>query len=273
MSRTAAPDGIVTATYYEIGRDFYGRKPSGKEVRLLRKAIENLAGALVSIGGFNAHTGERKPKLVSLVHLVESAVWGEDLDVAVPTRADAAKTGAMRGNSIEIKLAAWLLPQLNEQYVTYLDWRIQRKLEGLSKRLWVYLEAERFKGIGDGREASYIILGDKAYTALGVRHGRARARGQAHLRGRRALRVDRGRDQSCEPPHPPAACRPRRRARPPAGPPRDPRVARERRRRHRRGPGARRRLTGRPAQAAGVASARILSWSPPYQFPAGSAPE
>jgi hypothetical protein len=191
MSRTAAPDGIVTATYYEIGRDFYGRKPSGKEVRLLRKAIENLAGALVSIGGFNAHTGERKPKLVSLVHLVESAVWGEDLDVAVPTRADAAKTGAMRGNSIEIKLAAWLLPQLNEQYVTYLDWRIQRKLEGLSKRLWVYLEAERFKGIGDGREASYIILGDKAYTALGVRHGRDRDRRAALARaGKRICEVD-----------------------------------------------------------------------------------
>jgi hypothetical protein len=184
-------DGVVYATYYELGRDFYGRKPSGKEVRLLRQAIENLAGALVSIGGFNAHTGERKAKLVSLVHLLESAVWGEDLDVSIPTRADGAKTGALRGKSIELKLASWLLPQLNKQYVTYLDWKVQRKLDGLAKRLWIYLEAERYKATGEGREATYVILGEKAYTALGVRHGRDRDRRSALGRaGDRIVTVD-----------------------------------------------------------------------------------
>jgi hypothetical protein len=191
FEQRAPSDGIVRCTLYELGRDMYGRKPSGKEVRLLRQAIENLAGALVSLGGFNAHTGESKPKLVSLVHLVESAVWAENLDVAVPTRANAAQTGALRGNSYEIKLGSWLIPQLHKRYVTYLDWRVQRKLDGLAKRLWVYLEAERYKPVGGGREATYIILGEKAYTALGVRHGRDRDRRLALKRaGERIVQVD-----------------------------------------------------------------------------------
>ncbi len=165
-------DGLLNCTLYELGVALYGRKPSGKEVRLIRGAIENLAGALITIGGFNAHSGETKPKLASMVHLVESAVWAEDIEADVPTREDGAETGALRGNSYEIKLASWLVRQLEKQYVTYLDWRVQRQLGGLAKRLWIYLEAERFKAVGDGREKTYIILGDKAYTALGVRHAR-----------------------------------------------------------------------------------------------------
>jgi len=184
-------DGIVRCTLYELGSDMYGRKPSGKEIRLLRRAIENLAGALITLGGFDAHSGKMKPKLASMVHLIESAVWGEDLPFAVPTRADAAQTGGMRGSTYELKLASWLIPQFQRRYITYLDWQIQRKLDGLAKRLWVYLEAEQFKTTGDGVQKSYIILGEKAYTALGVNHARERDRRTALQRaGRRIVEVD-----------------------------------------------------------------------------------
>lgn len=185
------PQGFLRCTLYELGFDLYGRKPSGKEVRLLRRAIENLAGALITLGGFNAHTGELKPKLASMVHLVESAVWGENLEYEVPTRGHAAEIGGLRGSTYEIKLATWLVQQLQSKYVTYLDWRKQRMLDGLAKRLWVYLEAERYKLVGDGREQAYIVLGPKAYTALGVHHGRERDRRSALKRaGTRICEVD-----------------------------------------------------------------------------------
>lgn len=39
--------------------------------------------------------------------------------------------------------------------MTYLDWRVLRGLEGLAKRLWVYLESQTFKrsNIGEGAAA------------------------------------------------------------------------------------------------------------------------
>lgn len=184
-------EGWVHCTLYEVGIDLYGRKPSGKEVRLLRGAIENLAGALITLGGFNARTGQVKPKLASMVHLVESAVWAEDLEFEVPTREHAVTTGGLRGSTYQIQLASWLVRQLEHQYVTYLDWRIQRKLDGLAKRLWVYLEAERYKPTGEGREKTYIVLGEKAYTALGVHHARERDRRAALKRAcDRIIKVD-----------------------------------------------------------------------------------
>ncbi len=185
------PEGWLRCTLYEVGVDLYGRKPSGKEVRLLRGAIENLAGALITLGGFNARTGQVRPKLASMVHLVESAVWAEDLEFEVPTREHAVTTGGLRGSTYQIQLASWLVRQLERQYVTYLDWRIQRKLDGLAKRLWVYLEAERYKPTGEGREKTFIILGEKAYTALGVHHARERDRRAALKRAcERIMKVD-----------------------------------------------------------------------------------
>jgi hypothetical protein len=185
------PDGLLRCTLYELGFDLYGRKPSGKEVRLLRQAIENLAAALITLGGFNAHTGQLKPKLASMVHLVESAVWGEDLEYEVPKRGHGVETGGLRGSTYEIKLATWLVRQLESKYVTYLDWRKQRRLEGLAKRLWVYLEAERYKSAAGGRERTYIMLGAKAYIALGVHHSRERDRRSALKRaGMRICEAD-----------------------------------------------------------------------------------
>jgi len=75
--------------------------------------------------------------------------------------------------------------------VTYLDWRTQRRLGGLAKRLWVYLEAEKYKSVGDGRESTYIILGEKAYTALSVNNARERDRRLALKRaGEKIMSVD-----------------------------------------------------------------------------------
>ncbi len=168
-------DGLVTFTLYELGADLYGREPSGKERRLMRRAIEHLAAVLVTLGGYNAHSGETSPTLQSMVHLVESVVWNEALDMAVFNEFDHSKVGGLRGDTFQLKLAPWLVRQLEAKYFTRLNWRLQRRLDGLAKRLWVYLEAERFKAVGQGRERAYIVLGDKAYAALDVHYSRDRA--------------------------------------------------------------------------------------------------
>ncbi len=168
-------DGVLSFTLYEFGADLYGREPSGKERRLMRRAIEHLAAVLVTLGGYNAHSGETSPTLQSMVHLVESVVWNEALDMAMVNDFDHAKVGGLRGDTFQLRLAPWLVHQLEAKYFTRLNWRLQRRLDGLAKRLWVYLEAERFKPVGQGREQAYIVLGEKAYAALDVHYSRDRA--------------------------------------------------------------------------------------------------
>jgi hypothetical protein len=58
--------------------------------------------------------------------------------------------------------------QLEAGYLTYLDWRILRALEGLAKRLWVYLESQTFKRSGIGEGAAALQLAPPLLQALGV---------------------------------------------------------------------------------------------------------
>ncbi len=88
----------------------------------------------------------------------------------------------LRGDRFTAKLAPWLVAEVDAKRVTYLDWRILRTLDGLAKRLWVYLEAESFKRIsGIGRGYSWVGIGHKAYCALGLTFAQERG-------ARRALR-------------------------------------------------------------------------------------
>jgi len=51
--------------------------------------------------------------------------------------------------------------------------------------------AEKYKSVGHGRESTYIILGDKAYTALSVNNARERDRRLALKRaGEKIMSVD-----------------------------------------------------------------------------------
>jgi hypothetical protein len=58
--------------------------------------------------------------------------------------------------------------QLEAGYLTYNDWRVLRALEGLAKRLWVYLESQTFKRADLGEGAVALQLGPPMWQALGV---------------------------------------------------------------------------------------------------------
>ncbi len=127
------PAGIARFTLYDIGGDLYGRKPAGKERRLLRESLIRLSGIRVAFSGWN--TIENAPG-DSLSHLLyEVGTDGSD---------DPVRTGALRGSTVSVRLADWLRDALAEGRFTYLRWETLRQLDGVAKRVWVYLAGEQF---------------------------------------------------------------------------------------------------------------------------------
>jgi hypothetical protein len=76
-------------------------------------------------------------------------------------------------------------------HVTFVRFAALRQLSGLAKRLWVYLEAERYRAQGAGQEATWIKLGDRAYTTLGMNYAEERfARAALRRAAAKVLAVD-----------------------------------------------------------------------------------
>jgi hypothetical protein len=179
--------GALKFTIYRVAQELYGRKAGRAERQKLRASLNRLLSVVVTLEGFNAVTGEREPSVIaSKAHLIETLVDRAELE-----RPDARNRGSLRGDTVEVKLASWLSRQLEAGHYTYLDWQILRDLSGLAKRLWVYLEAERFKTSDRARARTWIQLGSRAYTALGVHHARDRDRRSALARaGERVAEAD-----------------------------------------------------------------------------------
>ncbi|MCA1681559.1 MAG: hypothetical protein LC777_22760, partial [Actinobacteria bacterium] len=167
-------DGTVSLTVYELGRDLYSRAPGGREAELVRASLDRLKAVVLYLEGKDlCHHSEALGSAVNIVDvLVDRA----------PVLPDVRARKMLRGDRFTAKLAPWFLAEIDAKRVTYLDWRILRELDGLAKRLWVYLEAETFKRIsGIGRGYSWVALGQKAFCALGLNFGQQRG-------ARRALR-------------------------------------------------------------------------------------
>lgn len=136
--RRKPQSGWLRITLYGLGKAIYGeREPSGEERRMLRASLDRLAAALLYVDGLDTRTREDRDGVASMVHLISSIV-----DRPRTTANTKSRRAALRGNSFEIRLEDWLCDRINQGSVTWLDWSIQRKLDGLAKRLWVYLEAE-----------------------------------------------------------------------------------------------------------------------------------
>jgi len=168
------PDGAVSFTVYELGRDLHSRAPGGREAELMRASIDRIKAVVLYLDGKDlCHAS---PALGSAVNIVDILV---DRASVLP---DPGARRMLRGDRFTAKLAPWLVAEVDAKRVTYLDWRILRALDGLAKRLWVYLEAESFRRIsGIGRGYSWVAIGHKAYCALGLTFAQERG-------ARRALR-------------------------------------------------------------------------------------
>jgi len=158
------PEGVVGFTLTDLGFDLYGRKPAGKENRLIRASLLRLFRVEVTLTGYDACEQQTNVRLASLTRLL-TAVTYDKLEAAGN---DARVVGALRGDTFKVALAPWLIKQYRAGNFTFLSWQILRQLDGAAKRTWVYLEGQRFKPVGDGLTAVHVGLGNPALASLGV---------------------------------------------------------------------------------------------------------
>ena len=183
-------DGVTRFTWYRLGHDMWGAEPSGRHRAILQCAIDNLMGAVVTLSGFNAHTGEPAPALFSDVHLLRSVVRPRPRG----TKVDPALEGATREETVEVRLEDWIVAQLLGDYRLVLDWQVQRQLTGVAKRLWYYLgaRADDFAKRSWPNEVELdIALSDTLMEGLSLTNARPRGRRATVARaGARIVSVD-----------------------------------------------------------------------------------
>jgi hypothetical protein len=160
------PEGVVCFTLYELSRGLYGRKPTGNDTRRLKASLRRLRTTAVDLVGYDA-IGKKADARVASVETILDRLTSQLDEIDIGSGGEA---GALRGNTFSIQFPEWMLRSLRAGYVTYYPLAILRRLSGLAKRLWVYLEAEKYKRVGEGQEATWIKLGDLAYTSLGMHY-------------------------------------------------------------------------------------------------------
>ena len=175
-------DGRVRFTLYALGSDLYGARragwtPSGRYRELMREAIDNLHAVVVTLRSINVLSGEHERTLRSKVHILEAVVDHEQVQLFRDEgAANAAAVGALRGDTVEVKIADWLVHQLLSGPVV-LDWRTQRKLSGAAKRLWYELSARaaEFSATAFPCERELVLpLSTEFYAAMNLQAARER---------------------------------------------------------------------------------------------------
>ena len=74
------------------------------------------------------------------VHILERVDDHEEIELLRQGNGNQVAVGALRGESVEITFAPWLVERLAGEGLV-LDWRTQRRLSGAAKRLWYELTA------------------------------------------------------------------------------------------------------------------------------------
>jgi len=155
-------------TFYEIGQDLYGRPAGGEEHRVMHEAIRRLAMVSVEVRGFNGETGRPDRTVVTYSHLLEATLPRDDPEGL---------------NRLRVHLSGWLRALLEREALRF-SWRTLRGFNSrqlLAKRLWLYLQAERWKRESE-REATWVAVGDRLFAALGMAEGRPHRQCRASLK-------------------------------------------------------------------------------------------
>lgn len=153
-------------TLRELGRSLSRKRPGGRDRSQLRAALLRLYRVEITLVGYDAIAGKVDPERQTKTRLITEIVSEiEELgDYATPQR-----IGGLRGDTFRVRLAPWLAQQVAAGYVTYLDFAVMRELSGLAERLWVYLQAERYKS-----HQAWVALGPRMFEVLGMDYTRAR---------------------------------------------------------------------------------------------------
>lgn len=147
-SRLLRDESAVSFSREELAVDLFGRRPGGRERRLVQASLERLSAVRITLGGYDAM--RRATDLDAAF-----------VDVQILAAVQRLRPGGYAQPSWKVEFADWLLAQLAHGYATYADWATLRTLTGLQKRLWLYFEAEP-------RDAFWISLGTRGLTSLSV---------------------------------------------------------------------------------------------------------
>jgi hypothetical protein len=174
------PKGRLGFTLYELGQDLYGREPAGQDRRDMRASLTRLQDAIFELEGYDARDAQMgqldNPTEGGRIRLLGSVRW---------SRRDTRERHVAY-------LDGWIVEQLEAGHLTYLDWRVLRALEGLAKRLWVYLESQSFKRSAIGEGGVRLWLAPPMWQALGITTKHAPHARRLLLRaGERIASVDR----------------------------------------------------------------------------------
>lgn len=116
------------------------------------------------------------PALFSKVHILRSMV-GQRRGRGSNAGIDAAHDGALREDTVEVRLEDWLVAQLLGDAVALLDWQLQRELTGLAKRLRCFLAGhgpDFVAGALPGEEVLTILLDEDVYAGWSLHSARER---------------------------------------------------------------------------------------------------
>lgn len=190
------PDPLATAafTLYELGHCLYDRDPGGRDCTELRAALARLYQIEITLEGYDAFAGKADPERETTTRLVTEIVseldrLRDEPSVVVRKLASA----GLRGHTFKVRLAPWLAQQVLAGYVTYLDFAVMRRLSGLAERLWVYLQAERYKNDG-----TWVAFGPRIFHVLGMNYARPRDARRALARAATRIKAADPRYESIE---------------------------------------------------------------------------
>lgn len=192
-------DGKVTFTWYALGRDLYGNgrrgwAPGGRYRGLMREALDNLHAVVLTFRSVDIdENGGTMRRLHSKVHILERVDDHEEIELLRQGEGSEVAVGALRGESVEVTFAPWLVDRLLEEGVV-LSWRTQRQLSGAAKRLWYELSARlgEFEATGLPGETELLLEVTKDfYAAMNLQASRERDnRAALAAAARRIVKVD-----------------------------------------------------------------------------------
>ena len=192
-------DGKVRFTWYSLGRDLYGAgrrrwSPGGRYRELMREALDNLHAVVLTFRSVDIdEEGGTMRKLHSKVHILERIDDHEEVELLRDGEGSQAVVGALRGESVEVTFAPWLVGRLLDEGVV-LSWRTQRQLSGAAKRLWYELSARlgEFEPTGLPGETQLMIeVSSDFFAAMNLQAARQRDnRSALAAAARRVVAVD-----------------------------------------------------------------------------------
>ena len=192
-------DGKVRFTWYALGRDLYGDgrpgwSPSGRYRELMREALDNLHAVVLTFRSVDIdNAGSTMRTLRSKVHILERVDDHEEVELLRQGEGSGAAVGALRGESVEVTFAPWLVDRLLDEGVV-LSWRTQRQLSGAAKRLWYELSARlaEFEPTGLPGETELLLeITEDLFAAMNLQAARPRDnRAALAAAARRIVKVD-----------------------------------------------------------------------------------